>query len=162
MANTFLTHRQMGECEAYYKILPNLNLKYSNIDTIFIPSDRKEMRSKILRKLSEEDENSKYGGKVMGGREGLFIEKPDIIDKYCRRIITEDHIQLQDLSLVQFAKMYQPIRRKRHSTEDDIIKRNDLHSEDNTADKQGNVTWKSEENPSYNNELLPKSIELDT
>ena len=94
MANTFLTHRQMGECEAYYKILPNLNLKYSTIDAIFIPSDRKEMRSKFLRKLTEDDENSKYGGKVMGGREGLFIEKPDIIDKYCRRIITEDYRQL--------------------------------------------------------------------
>ena len=58
MANKFLTHRQMGECEAYYKILPNLNLKYSNIDTI----DRKEMRSKLLRKLSEEEEHSKHGG----------------------------------------------------------------------------------------------------
>ena len=31
MANTFLTHRQMGEVEAYYKIFPNLNLKYSDI-----------------------------------------------------------------------------------------------------------------------------------
>ena len=41
MANTFLTHRQMGEVEAYYKILPSLNLKYSSVDTIFIPADKK-------------------------------------------------------------------------------------------------------------------------
>ena len=29
MANTFLTNRQMGESEAYYKILPNLTLKFN-------------------------------------------------------------------------------------------------------------------------------------
>ena len=52
MANTFITHRQMSECEAYYKILPNLHLKYSCIDTIFIPSDKKELRSRFLTKLS--------------------------------------------------------------------------------------------------------------
>ena len=28
MASTFLTHRQMGEAEAYFKIFPNLTLKY--------------------------------------------------------------------------------------------------------------------------------------
>ena len=63
------------------------------------------------------------------------------------------------------------IRHKRHSTEDDTVKQNDLHSEDNTADKLGKVIWKNEEdiiskfyittNPSHNHELLLKSIELD-
>ena len=48
MANTFLTHRQISECEAYYKILPNLHLKYSSLDTIFIPTDKKELRSRFL------------------------------------------------------------------------------------------------------------------
>ena len=66
MANTFLTHRQMSECEAYYKILPNLHLKYSSIDTVFIPSDKKELRSRFLKKLEDDDENSKYGGKLRG------------------------------------------------------------------------------------------------
>ena len=73
MANTFLTHRQMGECEAYYKILPNLNLKFSSIDTIFIPSDKRELRSKFLKKISEDDENKKHAGQVIGGRDGLFL-----------------------------------------------------------------------------------------
>ena len=61
MANTFLTHRQMGEAEAYYKIFPNLTLKYSNVDTIFIPSDKKELRSKFLMKLDENDVNFSKG-----------------------------------------------------------------------------------------------------
>ena len=52
LANTFLSHRQMGEAEAYYKILPNLTLKYSSMDTVFIPADKKELRSKFLMKLS--------------------------------------------------------------------------------------------------------------
>ena len=36
MANTFLTHRQMGEVEAYYKIFPHLNLKYSSVEVFYI------------------------------------------------------------------------------------------------------------------------------
>ena len=66
LANIFLTHRQMSEAEAYYKILPNLTLKYSNIDTIFIPSDRKELRSKFLQKVNEDDKLHCKGTEVKG------------------------------------------------------------------------------------------------
>ena len=102
MANTFLTNRQMGESEAYYKILPNLTLKYSSVDTIFVPSDKKELRSKFLMKLDENDANFSRGVQVKGGREGTFLEKPDIIDKYCRRDITEKS-ELKELRPSQFA-----------------------------------------------------------
>ena len=57
----------MGEVEAYYKILPNLNMKYSSIDTIFIPSDKKELRSKFLVKLDEGDINYENASVVVGG-----------------------------------------------------------------------------------------------
>ena len=57
MANIFMSNRQMGEAEAYYKILPNMTLKYSSIDTIFIPSDRKALRSKFLMKIDETNVN---------------------------------------------------------------------------------------------------------
>ena len=70
MANTFLTNRQMGEAEAYYKILPNLTLKYSSVDTIFVPIDKKDLRSKFLMKLDENDANFSKGLQVKGGREG--------------------------------------------------------------------------------------------
>ena len=62
----------MSESEAYYKIFPNMNLKYSSIDTIFIPSDKKELRSIFLRKLDDDDIDFKYGTEVKAGREGLF------------------------------------------------------------------------------------------
>ena len=120
MANTFLTHRQMGEAEAYYKIFPNLTLKYSNVDTIFIPTDKKEYRSKFLTKVVEGDSNYSEGVQVRGGREGIFLEKPDIVDKFCRRKIPENIPALEDLSLIQFAKMYQPTRQKKKDNETDI------------------------------------------
>ena len=66
LANTFLTHRQMGEAEAYYKIFPHLTLKYSSVDTIFVPSDKKELRSKFLRKLDKDDANFDKGTEVAG------------------------------------------------------------------------------------------------
>ena len=96
MANTFMTHRQMGEAEAYYKIFPNLTLKFSNIDTIFIPTDKKELRSKFLMKLAQSEENEKEGLEVQGGRDGRFLEKPDIVDKFCRKITTEKNPELGD------------------------------------------------------------------
>ena len=54
LANTFLSHRQMGEAEAYYKILP----------------DKKELRSKFLMKLDESDANYAKGALVKGERKG--------------------------------------------------------------------------------------------
>ena len=89
MANTFLTHRQMGEVEAFYKILPSLSLKYSSVETIFIPADKKELRSKFLMKLDRDDANFEKGSEVVGGTEGKFMEKSDLIDKFCRKEIPD-------------------------------------------------------------------------
>ena len=105
MANTFISHRQMGEAEAYYKILPNLTLKYSNVDTVFVPTDKKELRSRFLMKIDDTHENFLLGTTVKGGREGRFLEKRDIIDKYCRRDLDLNE-HLKNLCLSQFAKMY--------------------------------------------------------
>ena len=48
LINTFLTHRQMGQAEAYYKLIPSLKMKYSTVRAIFIPTDKKELRSRFL------------------------------------------------------------------------------------------------------------------
>jgi len=165
MANTFLTHRQMSECEAYYKILPNLHLKYSSIDTIFIPSDKKELRSRFLTKLAEDDQNRKHGGKVVGGREGLFIEKSDIVDKYCRRLITEQNPELKELTLVQFGRMYQPITKKKKSDSDESSKDNckiipeQAYYWTDEEDRIINVYITT--NSTYNHKQLPSFIRLE-
>ena len=48
VSNTFLTHRQMGEAEAIYKLFPNLKLKDSNVGCEFLQTGTKNERSKLL------------------------------------------------------------------------------------------------------------------
>ena len=167
LANTFLTHRQMSEAEAYYKIFPNLTLKYSSLDTIFVPSEKRELRSKFLQKLNEDDGNFSKGIEVKGGREGIFLEKPDIVDKYCRRKIKPGEPQLRELSLVQFAKMYQPMRKK-PSLESDS---SDTSSSSDCGDDNGAFNqWKDDEdrvanyyittNSKYDLKMLPSTIKI--
>ena len=38
LAQAYMTSREMGESEAYYKLEPSLHYKQSNIKTIFITS----------------------------------------------------------------------------------------------------------------------------
>ena len=49
--NTFLTVRQIGEAEAFYRLLPELSLKYSNSVSVFIPNCKKQERSKFLKAI---------------------------------------------------------------------------------------------------------------
>ena len=180
MANTFITNRQMGEAEAYYKILPNLTLKYSSVDTFFIPTDKKALRSKFLMKLAESDENLPNDAKVRGGKEGLFLEKPDIIDKFCRREITYKNEELGELSAIQFGKLYQPYNFKKSEKEQDDknnkiddtdFEMNYIDNEKEKNSKETNMNaWNDEEdrvanfyitaNPNYNNIRLPEIIRL--
>ena len=51
----FLTHRQIGESEAYFKILPHLHMKSSNIDTTSIPTGFKQNRCGFLKELTKEE-----------------------------------------------------------------------------------------------------------
>ena len=53
--NKFLTHRQIAECEAYFKILPHLQMKSSNIETVFIQTGFKNNRSSFLKQLTEDE-----------------------------------------------------------------------------------------------------------
>ena len=48
--DTFLAHRQVGEAELFYRILPDLHLKDSNIHCIFVSTGFPENRSRFLQK----------------------------------------------------------------------------------------------------------------
>ena len=131
---------------------------------MFIPSDRKELRSKFLQKINEDDQLIPKGAEVKGGRDGLFTEKPDIISKYCRRKITEDNPELGALSLMQFAKNYQPVRQWKDDEESALIAK----KESKVQEKIG--TWENEEervadfyvttNEKYHYTRLPNVIRL--
>ena len=55
VVHQFLTHRQIGESEAYYRLLPQLHLKESNIEATFVPTGFKYNRSRFLQKLTDEE-----------------------------------------------------------------------------------------------------------
>ena len=50
LAQAYMTSREMGESEAYYKLDPSLHYKQSNIKTIFITTGFPQNRSRFLKK----------------------------------------------------------------------------------------------------------------
>ena len=104
---------------------------------------------------------------MSGGREGHFIEKPDIIDKFCRRKITEWNPELGAMSVIHFGKMFEPIRSKNKDEEEEEESDND----DNDRDvKSVGTLWTDDDdrianfyittNPEYNEKRLPKTIKI--
>ena len=107
-----MTHRQVGEMEVFYKLFANMNLVYSSIATIFVPTEPKGQRRQFLQR---QDPESGQGFQVED-KEGLFVEKPDLISKYERRkLVTvgeeepdaEEAEALEQLTLCQFVKMFE-------------------------------------------------------
>ena len=101
IANTFLSHRQIGEAEAFFKLLPDLLLKNSNVTCQWLSLERKEERFIRMIKAEEHEENKKNKNLIkLEGVEGLWYEQPDIMSKYKRR--SED---LEEMRASHFAKM---------------------------------------------------------
>ena len=100
--NTFITHRQMGEPESYYRLIPSLHLTHSNIGTIFVCTGFN--KSRFLKSLTEEEAkhiNPKFLINLDGNDEACFVETPNMRDKYLRRPEI-----LESISLAQFAKRF--------------------------------------------------------
>merc|ERR1712240_17948 len=76
VANTFLTHRQIGEAEAVYRLIPNLTLTMSNLKCQFVSLGPKDERSVRWTQATDED--------LKTGREGFWFEQPDYWSKYLR------------------------------------------------------------------------------
>ena len=106
--NVFLTHRQMGLSEAFMKIFPDIKLKDSNISSVFVPLGKKEDISRYL--LRADPELDYYDKELfeIDGREGLYYEKPNWVDKYLRRDMSE----WDELCLPQYIKMFDPTNKK--------------------------------------------------
>ena len=103
--NTFITARQMGECEAYYKILPNFKLNDSNVTVVFVPTSRKELRSKFMMRVEENEDYNGRERKQIQGKQGWYVEKYDLIDKYVR--LDKTCKAVIELVPSQFLKMYE-------------------------------------------------------
>ena len=113
LKNVFLTHRQMGIFEAFMKIFPSMKMKSSNIPVEFVPLGKPDDISRFLVRANEEFSYPNKDLFEVEGREGLYYEKPNVIEKYLRR--TED---LQEICLAQFVKMYESAKTVRESDND--------------------------------------------
>ena len=86
-----------------------MDLVYSSVATVYVPTGGKEERRHFLQR---QDPEGGKGFKVKD-REGLFMEKPDLISKYERRKLIESeehHIEddtLDKMCFSPFVKMYE-------------------------------------------------------
>ena len=93
----------MGECEAYYRILPSLHLKDSNIKCVFVTSGYPENRNKFLTKMNQEEvaDSDAINAVTVKNREGKFKEQLTVHTYYACRPIS-----IEDICLAQFASHY--------------------------------------------------------
>ena len=116
LRNTFLTHREMGECEAYYRLFPSLHLVGNSVGSVFVPTGFCKYR--FLTKLSDEEAKSTHSQLIeIQDRDGYYFEATSIYDKYLRRPES-----IKYMSMMQFAKRYVAGRFK--------VKNSDDHSSD--------------------------------
>ena len=101
VSNAFLTHRQMGEAEAVYKLLPSMTLKKSSVGCQWVSVGRKEERSSRWKKATQKEVESGRHVTELLNHEGFWYEYQDMWSKYLRR-----PVELEDMCCAQFAKMY--------------------------------------------------------
>ena len=78
--SVFLTHRQMGISEAYMKILQEMRFKDSTIGTEFLPLGKREDISRFVVRADDKIASNMEVFEIPG-REGLYFEKPNWIDR---------------------------------------------------------------------------------
>ena len=107
MNDTFISHRQIGEAQAMYRLLPNFHLRDSNVKAIFIPTGFKKNQSRFLQKLNDDEDTDEILNSVVHieGVEGTFIEKASLLEKYMRRPNV-----LRDLTYCQFCQRYEALK----------------------------------------------------
>ena len=118
ISNVFLTHRQMGEAEAVYRLLPSMTLKKSNVACQWVSLGIKEERSSRWRKATEEDIEAGRPVEELNGHAGHWYEQPDMWSKYLRR--SED---IENMCFAQFAKMFRAARSATKYDESDVIRK---------------------------------------
>ena len=74
VANTFLTHRQIGEAEAVYRLIPHLTLTMSNLRCQFVSLGPKEERSVRWTQATDEDLKAGLEAVQISNREGYWFE----------------------------------------------------------------------------------------
>ena len=114
VANCFLSHRQMGNAEATYKLIPELKLKMSNVTCKFVMTGPKEERSVRWCKASEDQMKTGIVAVKLDNHDGFWYQQSDLWSKYLRR-----PEEVRTICFAQFAKMYQGKAREEEDENDD-------------------------------------------
>ena len=99
LKSVYLTHRQIGACEATYRLLKSLHLKDSNITTVFLTTGFPENRYRFLKWTEEQDPQNE--AVQIEGREGSYLWTMTIHEKYSKRPSA-----LIDMCLAEFVINY--------------------------------------------------------
>ena len=154
VANVFLTHRQMGEAEAVYRLIPGMTLKSSNVACQWVSLGVKEERSSRWRKATEEDLMSGRPVTELEGHEGFWFEQQDMWSKYLRRPKS-----IEDVCFAQFAKMYRSGSKAKQDDDNDKEIDEDCNSTDGVPSNEKKfhyiMNFKNERNVA-----LPEAIVL--
>ena len=139
IAQTFLNHRQMGESEALYRMIPQLHLSESNLKCEYVATGFPWNRSKFSYKAADKDrvlEDHEDGDEddpeseprrnffEIPGREGTFMSPVSVHEKYACR-----PEQLEEICLAQFIICYDMMaasKRKEEEEEDFLTQNNDM------------------------------------
>ncbi len=110
LKKTYLTHRQIGACEATYRLLPNLHMKDSNVTCTFVSTGFPENRATFMEKVHDdcdedidvtESTNSPSKYIKIEGKKGYYKKRISIHERYAQRPKA-----LDKMCLAQFAAMY--------------------------------------------------------
>ena len=155
LTNTFLKHREMGEMECYYRIIPGLHLSESNLKCVFVATGFPQNRSTIIRPVDanvqqeEGDEELEFGnGNIsIEGSDKTFKMVNPIHKKYSNR---PDLIN--NICLAQFAMSYETMPKRDMSK---VTFVNGCSEEMSENEEMNIVSWTEQQK-----KPLPKIIQL--
>ena len=101
ISRLYVKLRQIGECEAWYRLLPGLMLTKSNVKCKYAATGFKEERSHMFRSATDKHIQTGVPCIKLAGKEGLWYQQPDAWSKYLRRPPV-----LETMCYGQFVKMY--------------------------------------------------------
>ena len=163
VANTFMTHRQIGEAEAVYRLLPNMVLKNSNVGCQWIAFGRRSEMSKRWKLATKKEIESREGLVQIKDREGLWYQQQDMLSKFLRR---SEKVEL--ICPVQFGKMFTTAGITLNKKEEDNLEENEPEEKANDEDADiDNSDYDSNKNKFHylitetdERVALPKIIEI--
>ena len=114
MASVFLSHRQMGEAEAVYRVTPDMHLSESNIKCVYVQTGFPASRYVHANKVSNDVHDPRFAENdsvfEIADRIGLYKESATLLYYYERRDIKDN---VDKLCYAQFCKEYETCRKKK-------------------------------------------------